>query len=276
MKTQLLIICLFFLGISAVKADKILADMDFSNGEWVMVGVPLHNYQLLPVQQEMGTFICKDVAFMQDIQKVWDFEYTNEDKCDYHYTLKFYQNKELKRTVTLNLHCGYVTSEGLSYFFDPVLFNRFKAVSKPVDWSRINFEDQEVLKKAITRLSKAKDIYWYEDVKPYLYKGFVMMSFNNLPWDANQDSLQKTVEAAIKAQVNSSDFYVFQKGYQVDNDLMYVSYQVNCNENIAKKMDKMSNMITSWKPHMTKGEVLRVVAIGVDEERYGKIMSGNE
>ena len=273
MKTQILLLCLFFFGIHSLHADRILSEMDFNNGNWVMVGVPLHNYQLLPVQQEMGTFICKDVAFMQGIQKTWDFEYTAEDKCDYHYTLKFYRDKELVQTITLNLHCGYVTSDGLSYSFDPALFNKFKAVSKPVDWSRISFQDEEVLKKAISKLNKANDIYWYEDVRPYQFTGYVMMGLNNIPWDANQDSLRQTVEATLKKEVGNNDFYVFQKGYEMRGDLIYVSYEINCSEQIAKKIAKNTAVVTSWKPHLPKGETIRVVAIGLNEERYNRLMT---
>lgn len=265
-------ILLLLLQISALKADKILNNLDFSSGEWVMVGVPIHNYQFLPIQQEMGTFICKDVNFMKSIQKSWDFEYTNEDKCDYHYTIKLYKNKELVETMTLNLHCGYITYDGLSYTFDPVLFNQFKSVAKPVDWSRINFENDEMLKKAVLTLSKTSDVYWYEDVKQYQYKGFVNMAYSNLPWDINQDSMYNTVVASVKEKLGNSDFYLQQKGYTVNGDLLYMSYILNCDEANAKKLAKQANVITKWKAHIEKGEVIHVVAIGVNESKYKKIM----
>lgn len=269
---KIIIVFLLFLHFSAAKADKILRDIDFSSGEWVMVGVPLHNYQFLPVQEEMGTFICKDVNFMKDIQKNWDFEYTNEDKCDYHYSIKFYKNKDLAQTMTLNLHCGYITYDGLSYAFDPTLFNRFKAVSKPVDWSRINFENDDMLKKAVATLSKTSDVYWYEDVKQYQYKGYLNLAYSNLPWDVNQDSLKAAVENAIKEKTGAKDFYIQQKGYTVNGDFLYMSYQVSCDENVAKKIAKFPNAVTKWKAHIEKGEVVHVVAIGINESKYRKIM----
>jgi hypothetical protein len=269
---NLLVLVFFFLSFSLVKADKILNDLELNSGEWVMVGVPIHNYQLMPIQQELGTFICKDVSFMREIQKQWDFEYTNEDKCDYHYAIKFYHNKQIVKTITLNLHCGYVTNDGLSYTFDPTIFNRFKQVSKPVDWSRISFEDDAVLKKAIKTLSVTNDVLWYEDVQPYQYKGYFTMSYSRLPWDVDLDSLHKEVENEVKSKTGNKEFYVQLKGYSVENDNMYVSFQVNCNEELAKKANKIPATATKWKAHLEKGQKLYVVAIGLNETKYRKLM----
>ena len=35
--------------------------MDFSSGDWALVGVPVHNYRMMPIQEELGTFVTKDV-----------------------------------------------------------------------------------------------------------------------------------------------------------------------------------------------------------------------
>lgn len=265
----------FFLVIFAfshLQADKIFQDLDFSSGEWVMVGVPLHNYQLLPIQQELGTFICKDLSFMKEIQRNWDFEYTNEDNCDYHYTIKFYRNKEQMRTYTLNLYCGYITVDGLSYSFDPSLFDKVKKMAKAVDWSRINFSDEKMLRKAISALNQAPDVYWYEDVKPLQYKGFFMMGLRGLSWDVNMDSLYKATTNFIIEKTGKRDFYLKENFYSVDGDLMYVSYQVNCNEEMNRHIPKIPNALTNWKLHVNQGDTIRVVAIGVNETRYHKLM----
>lgn len=268
-------LCLFLLILlhfTAAKADKVLGDVDFSSGEWVMIGVPIHNYQYLPIQQELGTFICKDLSFMKELQRAWDLEYTDADKCDYHYSIKLYKDKEVFRTYTLNLHCGYLTYDGLSYTFDPQLFSRFKAYAKPVDWSRINFENEEMLKKAVSTLTKTPDVYWYDDVSQYKYKGYLNMFYNNIPWDANQDSMLEVVAAEVRAKAGNEDFYVQQKGYTLNGDYIYISYQINCDESNAKKIAKHPNISTKWKAHMEKGSIIRVVAIGVNESRYKKLM----
>ncbi len=255
-----------------LQADKIFQQLDFSSGEWVMVGVPLHNYELLPIQQELGTFICKDVSLMKEIQKGWDLEYTNEDKCDYHYTIKFYRNKEQMATYTLNLYCGYITTEGLSYSFNPQMFDKIKKMAKTVDWSRINFSDDKVLRKAISALSQAPDVYWYDDVKPLQYKGFFMMGLRGLSWDTNMDSLYNVTAAYIATKTGKKDFYLKENFYSVEGDMMYVSYQVNCNEEMSKQIQKIPTAITDWHPHVNKGDTIHVVAIGVNESRYYKLM----
>jgi hypothetical protein len=271
MKKLTFFLCLLF-ALHNLQADKIFQDLDFSSGEWVMVGVPLHNYQLLPIQQELGTFICKDMSLLKEIQKNWDLEYTNEDNCDYHYTLKFYRNKEEMRSYTLNLYCGYITLEGLSYSFDPQLFDKVKKMAKSVDWSRINFSDEKALRKAITTLSKAPDVYWYEDVRPLEYKGFFMMGLRGLSWDTNMDSLAEATTKYIADKTGKKDFYVKENFFSLDGDMMYVSYEVNCNEDMTKHIQKIPTAVTDWKPHVNRGDTIRVVAIGVNETRYHKLM----
>ena len=150
-----------------VSADQILADLDFRTGDWAMVGVPVHNYHLMPVQQDLGTFITKDTRLMQDIQTAWDFDMTFEDNCDYHYSLNIYQDEKLVRTLSVNLYCGYLTVNGLSYAFDTREFDRFLNNSQRVAWSRISFNDLDLLKRAVNTLDRAPEVYWYEDVNQY-------------------------------------------------------------------------------------------------------------
>lgn len=272
---KILVLLVLLAHISFSYADKVLSDIDFSKGDWILVGVPMHNYQMLPIQKDLGTFMCKDVDFMKEIQNNWDLEFTEEDKCDYHYTLKLYNAGVLKKTLTLNLHCGYLTNEGLSYSFNPALFEKFKSVSKPVDWSRISFADEEILRKAIAKLSATKDVYWYENVKPFQYKGAFLMSFENLSWNTNLDSLYKEVDVELKKISGGDNLYLNQQYYAVNEDIMSISYQVNCNEDVANKFEKYPARITKWRQHVAKGDTVRVVAIGVDEARYRKIM-GND
>ena len=38
-------------------AEKIIGDMDFSTGNWSMVGIPVHNYKQLPIQKYIFCFV---------------------------------------------------------------------------------------------------------------------------------------------------------------------------------------------------------------------------
>ncbi|MEL7340715.1 MAG: hypothetical protein AAGM67_09535, partial [Bacteroidota bacterium] len=78
-------IIVFFAAINFAAAKNILADLTLNKGDWALVGVPLHNYQLIPIQQELGTFITKNKRLLAQLQTDWDFERTFEDDCDYHY-----------------------------------------------------------------------------------------------------------------------------------------------------------------------------------------------
>ncbi len=268
-KSYLLSLCLLFATFTT-SAKKVIEDLDFDTGDWALIGVPLHNYKSLPIQRDLGTFITKDRAFMQQIQQSWDLALTFEDKCDYHYALKFYREGELINTIKLNLHCGYLTSDGFSYSFNPSEFERFKQHAKPISWSRISFGDLDLLKKAIQRLDKTKGVYWYEDIDQYRYPGYFMLSVNGLPWSSNLDSLHTTIQAQIQAQVNSDRFYLKKYYHVFRYDYIHVRYIVNCEESLAKRVEMKQAL--GWRSHLAGRDSVRIVAIGVDEQKYWKIM----
>ena len=127
---------------------------------------PIHNFQMLPVQSQLGTFVSEDKKLMQSIQTKWDLKMTFRDKCDYHYEMKFYLDGALKRTLKVNLVCGTLYDDGISYQFSPQLFEEVRKSAKPVDWSRITFGNLDLLRKAINVLDNTPGVFWYKDVQP--------------------------------------------------------------------------------------------------------------
>ncbi|MEM7657630.1 MAG: hypothetical protein AAF399_15980 [Bacteroidota bacterium] len=254
-----------------LSAEQVLGELDFSRGSWAMIGVPVHNYHMMPVQQDLGTFIVHDLQMMQDIQQAWDLEMTFEDNCDYHYSLKFYQDQQLVQTVSVNLYCGYLTINGLSYAFDVREFDRFQQGVTEVPWSRISFGELDLLKEAITTLDKAQEVYWYEDVYQYRYSGFCMVSVNGLPWSSSLDSLQMEVDRKVVDVVGSQDFYLQTYYHMISNDKLSVRYIINCEPWLADRLDGRTTM--AWRNHFHNRDSIRVLAIGLDEQRYRKLMN---
>lgn len=259
------------LALLPVRAERILADLDFSQGDWTLVGVPMHNYRMLPVQSDLGTFICKDLDLLRRLQRDWDLGLTFDDKCDYHYSLKFYQNGELRETLDLNLYCGYITFQGLSYVLQPDEFERIRMAARRVPWSRITFKDLEVLKSAIQTLAKADDVYWYEDVRQYEYPGFFMLSVNNVPWSTDRDSLLQVVQAKLEREVGTDDFYLQEYFHVIRDERMFVRYLVNSEPDLASGLD---NIYMGWRSHLYDRDSVSVLAIGIDEQRYRRLMRG--
>jgi len=257
-------------GLAQAKA--ILQDLNFDQGNWVIIGIPVHNYRAVPVQKDLGTFITKDLGLMSRIQKGWDLSPTFDDKCDYHYALKFYQNERLVKTLKLNLYCGYLTWDGLSYEFNPNQFSEFKSHAKPIDWSRISFADLGLLKQAVETLETTPNIYWYEDVQPYKYGGYFMLAVNNLPWNTNVDSLDRAVQNDLLAEINDDNFYLKKYFHVIRGNKMFVRYMVNCDPFLANRVAPERRYLP-WRSHLEQTDSVRIVAIGLNQTRYQKIMS---
>lgn len=266
---------LFVLLLSSpfLHAEKIIGDLDFTKGDWAMVGVPLHNYKKLPIQEELSTFISKDVGIMKEIQQGWDLEMTFENKCDYHYALKFYNGRELVRTITLNLYCGYATYDGLSYDFNPKEFERLKEGSSKIPWSRISFSDTDLMKKAIDKLNGTDGVYWYENVEQYKYAGYFMLSLEKLAWDVNSDSLFQAVSDRVYELGQSKKFHLQEYYRKMNGDEIMVRYIISCEENLAKKLENRSGVPLRWHSHMYNRDKVSILAIGIDENRYWRLMN---
>jgi len=269
MRERLICLLISLAFIPSIQATHVLEGLNFSSGEWALIGVPVHNYKNLPVQEELGTFICEDVNLMHSLQQEWDLDMTFDDKCDYHYALKFYRNGELVRTLDLNLYCGYITFDGLSYGFAPQQFERIRQQARQVAWSRISFSDISLLKKAINTLQESQEVYWYEDVNQYTYPGFFMLSLNHLPWDTDRDSLKQVVAQKIERRVHSQDFYLQEYYYIIRGDKMFVRYIVNCEESLSESLEGLH---MGWRSHMRDGKIVSILAIGIDEEDYREMM----
>jgi hypothetical protein len=260
--------------LTPVHAFQILENLDFSRGEWTVIGVPLHNYKQLPIQQDLGTFVLRDANLMQVLQNEWDFDMTFDDKCDYHYALKFYRDGQLMRTLDLNLFCGYLTYEGLSYRFDPQAFSVIQRQAQRVDWSRITFGDLDVLKRAVETLDRSEEVYWYEDVYQYTYPGFFMLSINGLPWYTDRDSLQHVVSDKLVERVGSSDFYLQEYFHVIRNDQVFIRYIINCEPELADRLDPRYIHV-GWRSHLHNRDSISILAIGINEDRYRRLMRRN-
>ena len=261
-------------SLTPVFSDPILANLNLQSGNWSVVGIPIHNFQMLPVQKELGTFVLEDGDFIKHIQKTWNLKMTFRDKCDYHYELKFYRNGDLKRTLKVNLVCGTLYDEGISYTFSPQMFEEVRAAAKPVDWSRITFNDLELLRKAIRVLDRTPGVYWYKDVQPYRYTGYFMIRVVGIPWKEPLDKVFDNVRNMVQERVGSDDFHMKEFLTTVSQGKRVAKYQIYCEQPLADGYG--SGQYIRWRPHFFEQDSVQIVAIGVDIDRYISLMKAEK
>lgn len=271
------LILLFALAITQqANARKLLDHLNLESGHWVMVGVSLHNYKILPIQEELGTFIVKDIYTLTQIKEEWEFEEKYDDYCDFHYAMKFYRNGQLMETMLVNLHCNYITIAGLSYEFNEDIFRKHEEHFQRTKWSRIRFSDLDMLKGAVEELDLLRGIYWYGDVKQYNFKGNFMMGLDHIPWDSNRDSLVEVVTDRIAALTNREDFYVSTHVWYLSDDFeeMTIRFNVFCNDDFFEDYRKVDDeWLASWRNHFSEQSFVQIVVIGLNKRDYFRIMN---
>lgn len=251
----------------------ILDELDLSSGRWELIGVSLTNYNLQPIQLDLGTFIVKEAHVLRKMQEQWVFEEKFDDYCDYHYALKFYKDGELMQTIRVNLVCDYASVGGLSYNFSMEDFMEFRPYYRPIRWSRIRFQDFSLLQKSVDVLDEAPDVYWYGDVQQYNFEGEFSITINDLPWNANRDSMIAVVSQQIQDKMGRDDFYVTTKYWLISEDLEHMTLRLNvfCNEAFYKAY-AFDNVITRWRSHFSEQSFIQIVVIGMSQSEYFKYM----
>lgn len=256
-----------------LQAKKMLADLDLTTGRWEMVGVSLTNYQQVDLQDKLGTFILSDPNAIRQMQAKWDFEETFEDYCEYHYALKFYRNGDLQKTLLVNLRCNYITDQAFSYHFTEKEFVEFQRFFKPIRWSRVRFSDLDLLQKAVVQLDRMPGIYWYGDVKQYNFKGEFSVSINDLPWNANRDSVVTEITEYVQSKIGRDDFYITQKYWLLSDDFETMSLKLNifCDEAFYKAYN-LGGVVTNWRSLLSEQNFVQIVVIGMSKEEYFQSM----
>jgi len=255
-----------------VYGDKLLKDMDLTNGNWEMVAISLHNAVPSTEQKELGSFVLRNMQILKVMQTKWDYVMMFNDNCDYHYALKFYRNKQLVKTLKVNTICKYITSGSFSYTFEMNDLVKYRDDFQPIPWSRVRFSNVGNLRMAVKKLATLPEAYLYDDPKPFDYDGFIIVSRAKLNWNVNKDSLLQKISKGIETETGAKQFYVVPYLQKMGQDgKMTAQYQVFCDEYTAQKY-KGADLATSWRSHLADVDFLQLIVVGVDKESFFKIM----
>lgn len=252
-------------------AVPMLADLDFSTGKWEMVGVTLHNYKLLPIQEEIGTFVMASREIMKEMQQTWSFPQIFDDFCDFHYALKFYKDGQLIKTLRLNLDCDYISIGGISYRFKKELFLKYRYAYRRVSWSRINFKDLVLLREAVKRVEAIPGTYMYFDVRPYDFDGYFMVGVDGLKWNVDRDSVRKAFIAKIQHITGSNQFYLIPGVYYMKEKGLSLRYEVYCNKDVAMRY-RQEDMVINWQSHLQYAKTAQIIVVGISRKDYQTLM----
>ncbi len=272
-KIILLLTCVF--ALNGLEAKQLLSDLDLTSGRWEMIGVSLVNYQQVEIQEQLGTFILSDPNTIRKIQQTWDFEEVFEDYCAYHYALKFYRNGDLQKTLRVNLKCNYITDEAFSFQFTEKEFTEFRRFFKPIRWSRVRYSDLDKLQIAVDKLDRMPGVYWYGDVKQYDFDGEFSVAVNDLPWNANRDSVVNDITDYLRNKTGRDDFYITQKYWLLSDDFETMSLKLNifCDQPFYDAYS-LGGVQTAWRSHLSEASFVQIVVIGMSKQDYFRSMKG--
>lgn len=270
-------LCLQMLSTETVRAKPLLADLDFSEGDWTMVGVSLYNARMIPMQQTVGTFVMSDLRVLQQMKNEWRFGGMYEDHCEYHYALKFYRGKELMKTLKVNLVCEYVTEGVFSYEFPPEMLKKHRLNFRSVAWSKVRFKSLERLREVVPKLNAAPDAWLYHDPEPYMHDGYFVVKTGNMPWDVDRDSVLQAMRAQVVAETGMKDFHIVPFIFFL-NEQWQISFRffVYCDEQLARRFPQA--IVTGpWRSHFAfrdpDDKVVELIVAGITPERYKEILA---
>lgn len=286
------VLLLFLAGLApTVSADykkALLKDLNLNDGaDWELVGVSLYNSRLHPLQEELKTWIIRNPAVLDSLQRKWVFRPMYEDWCDWHYALKFYRNRKVQKTLKVNLICGYITDGYLSYEFSPELLEELQGYMRKINWSGITYYNLDNLRYATRKFRAAEDVYLYTDINPYLHDGFFVIGIDSLYWRVNRDSVRSEVEQKIKLFTNREDFYLEPRFVFLSEDYnrIHLRFNVYCSRDFYdtyRRLAGISDITAHWRdhfhyqnPNQQDTRKVRIVVVNMTRERYVRMMNSD-
>ncbi|MCX7606073.1 MAG: hypothetical protein N2170_02245 [Bacteroidia bacterium] len=247
----------------------LLGGINFEEGEWTLVGVSVPNYAPHPLQQRFSAFLVQDKNILKQMQTLWEGSSFYEDYCDYHYVLKLYEGRRLRKTFKVNLRCGYITEGVFSYTFSSEWLERFSAAFRPVMWSRVWFQRNESLKPAVSALLEAPEVFFYEEPEPYLFGGRCIIAVDSVHWRVDRDSLYRQVcyqviQAFPPQRVFVRPYFFFLD----DRSLLHFRFEVFCDREDFERYGRKLPLTVGWQPHIQPGEAKRLILVGVNREKF--------
>jgi hypothetical protein len=280
----LLVGLLWYVGMGNARAKYVLEDLNLDDGAtWELIGVRLHNYNMVRAQEEWGTFICRDLGALKQMQQTWNLAPMYEDWCDYHYSLKIYRNGRLMKTLRANLKCNYLTIGYMSYKFDESYLRQHARSFKPMNWSDITFTDMFKLRKALKRFEGDATVYLYDDAKPYFEDGYFVVGIDNLHWSANRDSVMRALADELR-RLTQSEAYYFQPHVTFMDDKMRFSFRFNvyCSEELYNRYKQarpsMGTVTAHWRSHFAfwhspEPPSVKITVVGMTQDKYKRLMA---
>ena len=119
----------------------------------------------------------------------------------------------------------------------------------------------------------APNVYWYGDVQQYNFAGEFSITVDDLPWNANRDSVIAEVTEDIRKQMGREDFYIATKYWLISDDLEHMTLRLNvyCDEELYRNY-AFDNVITRWRSHFSEQSFIQIVVIGMSQSEYYKYM----
>lgn len=240
----------------------LLGDLNFREGNWTLIGVSLPNYTPHPLQKQFPTFLLRDREVLLRLQQLWQASPLYEDHCDYHYVLKIYQDCHLRKTLRVNLSCGYITEGTNSYHFSEEWLLPFASAFQPAFWGQVWFKEYSALRTAAEEILKDCGLYPYEDLTPYRYEGRFVVGADSLASQA-VDSVVPVLLGRVqqafpqgKAQVHRIWTFAEEKGR------VSVRIEVGSSEGDFQLYGKSLPVIIGWQSYWVEGEPVRVILLG--------------
>ncbi|MCS6790416.1 MAG: hypothetical protein NZ580_05505 [Bacteroidia bacterium] len=245
----------------------LLGDLNLREGNWTLIGVSLPNYAPHPLQKQFPAFLLRDREILLQIQSLWQAYPAYEDHCDYHYVLKIYQDCHLRKTLRVNLSCGYITEGANSYRFSEEWLLKFSSAFQPAFWGQVWFREYPALRAAAEEILKSCELYSYEDLVRYRYEGKFIIGADSLAPQLADSVVQLLIRQVRRAfpegrvQIHSTWTFADERGR------LSVRIEFGSGETDFQQYGKGLPIIVGWQPHLVEGEPVRVILLGDNPKR---------
>ena len=245
-------------------AERILADLDFSQGEWTLAGLASEEHEIFASDEFMGPFVSTSSGLLMELQTSWDLPMVFFDSYSHHYELSLYENGQLRRKLLLNLIDQYVLIDGLSYELSASALHLLRSDTNPVKTGTVGFKDLVSLQEALDKTSLQENVFWYEDIHPYKFDGYLFIQKAGIPLLKDEDEVMRAIQQSLNTSIGEGKYYLKEYFTTTHGKKKHMRFFVYCNAEADEL--PIEGKYIRWRSHFVDTDKIKLTILGKDQE----------
>lgn len=212
---------------------QLFKNYNFNEGGYAIIGTFWNSWSH-PIKDSLGEFYTEDIKQLNKFKKAFTFSKPGVGfACGYHYTLYLCRDGKIIQSISINLECCEIATNGKYYYFDPNIMRQFYNQLNYLKIVSVNFNNLYEARGQYKILEKNENLLLMKRPLWLKFDGHFVFRFDCKGFDCIDDEKQivAAIENQIKEKYPNYDFYMEQCTYSSE----YLEFKLYCKKSMYEK-----------------------------------------